>query len=208
MNNDFDDLAYNPGESDFKKELLSIGLQNAVCAQIHNLGYHPFNGRIPNNPKLAMIFETGEKYTEGDLAGKPKVITITFAYWLGEGSNLREFLQAWIGQPIPEERIKGMNMRAWIGRPATLLINHVAKKQKVGMKAVIAGIQPYNPANPKLGVTYTETPEWVTQDKAKSVNPNGKPHQEPEWIAGAGQQQAAPSGRPSAPPPPEDDLPF
>ncbi len=191
---DHDDLAYTPTDGeDFERELAAIGTHNAVCCQIHNLGHQMFEGTPSLSPKVALIFELDEKLKTGQKAGQPMVINRTFAYFMGATSALRQFLEAWRGRKFTEEEIKTFTLRKLIGAPCSLVVIHKLNRSNK-MKAYVAGISKKPPEVPALPVTYTETPKWITDDKAKAVAPPAR--------------KAPASGSTGSTPTPEDDLPF
>lgn len=204
MPDQFDEYTYNPTSSGaaggVRHELPSQGLHQAVCCQVHNLGFQEYQGSVSLSAKICLIFELDQKMAEGPSKGKPFVISETFLYYLGERSKLRTFVESWRflpthatqGRMQPHELVAGgFSIKNFLGKCATLNIAHKPKQKGVGMKAYIASISMRDASLPKVEVTYLETPKWVVDDKAKAVNP-------PQ------QQQVASS----APLQNEDDLPF
>lgn len=194
------------GERNF--ELLSIGAHQAVCCQVHSLGVHAYNGVPDLNPKCIFIFETDEMMKDGKMIGKPFVISIDFAQYMGsekKHSKLRLFLQSWRGSSpqaaITDEMAKVFSIKKCERVPCTLVISHVPRKDKTGNRAQIVGIGPRNPNVPVVPVTYLEVPKWVTEKKALALTP--------AQLAAA-RPNIAPDAKPDRiqPPPHEDDLPF
>ncbi len=198
MNNDSEFMPAYGGTSAIK-ELPRAGEHQAVCAQVHSLGYQVYKNEVSLNPKGVFIFELDEMMTGGDMAGKPKVMSIRFAMYMGKSgkkSKLRDFLQCWRGATYTEEQAAKVNIKKLEGVGATLFIAHKPKDDGSGMRAEITNISRPRKDLPAVPRTYTETPEWVKKEKAQAVPPPGKP-----------QQQAAPTAGGQAPQQ-EDDLPF
>lgn len=173
----------------FERELPSIGEHQAVCSQIHNLGYQEYNGQVSSNPKAAFIFELDEKLKEGKLAGTPMFMVVEFQIYMGEGSKLRTFLENWRNKAFKPEEAQGFTLRSALGKGCTLLVTHDRKKDGTP-KAKIAGIAPAKGATP--AITLKEIPKWIVEKQEKQVKPKQRA------MASAG-------GPPQAE---EDDLPF
>ncbi len=155
----------------FTKELITAGAHQAVCCQLHNVGYQLYQGKVGASPKAIVLFETDQKMTGGKMAGQPMVISESYAMYMGEGSKLRKALEGWRGRPYAAEELKNFSMGNILRRPCTLLIVH-EKKKDGNMKAKIAGILPA--MGPGWMPTYTETPEWINKEKAAQVSPPPK----------------------------------
>lgn len=179
------------------KELPSKGEHQAVCAQVHSLGYQEFKGQVSYSPKCVFVFELDEKMRNGELAGKPFVVSERHGQYMGKpgkASNLRKFLEKWKEKAYTEEEAKATNIKKCEGMPCTLMIDH-EPKDSGGLRAKIVGIRKRDPSKPLVPVTYTEVPKWIAEEKAKAVPP---PQQ---TAAPKATQQATPAQQ-------EDDLPF
>lgn len=193
MQDNYDPLAVPPDaweKNSFEKELATIGEHQAVCSQIHNLGYQDFNGKISPSPKIAFIFEIDQKIKEGDFAGKPLLMTQEFLLYMAEGSKLRTFLENWRGRPFTQDEAQGFTLRTALRKPCTLLVTHDRKKDGTP-KAKIAGIGPAK--GPAIAPVITEIPKFISDKIAAQKQPPIK-------------RAMAPAGGP--PPQGEDDLPF
>lgn len=179
---EYDEYTYNPTSvgSGGIHELPSQGLHQAVCCQVHNLGFQEYQGNVSLSPKICLIFELDQKMAEGPSKGKPFVISETFLYYLGEKAKLRTFVESWRflpthatqGRMQPHELVAGgFSIKNFLGKCATLNIAHKPKQKGGGMKAYIASISMRDTSLPKVEVTYLETPKWVIDDKAKAVEP-------------------------------------
>lgn len=164
------------GTDNGPKELPSIGSHQAVCAQVHSLGYQVFKGQVSFSPKCVFVFELDEKMKGGQMAGKPFVLSERHGQYMGKpgkSSNLRKFLEKWKGKEYTEEEAKATNIKKCEGQPCTLLIDH-EPVDGGGFRAKIVGISRRNPVLPLVPVTYTEVPKWIVKEKAEQVP---APHQ-------------------------------
>jgi hypothetical protein len=165
----------DPNAPKTQHELITIGMHQAVCCQIHNLGFQSFKGGAPSlSPKCALIFEVDQKMSSGTLAGKPMVIAKTFPMFMGNNakgaaSALKVFIQGWRGRPLTEAELQNFSLRQVLSRPCILMIAHVPKLDGT-MKADIVSILP---APPGVGwaPTYLEVPKWIADEKARQVYP-------------------------------------
>lgn len=173
------------GTDNGPKELPAIGSHQAVCAQVHSLGYQMFKGQISFSPKCVFVFELDEKMKSGEMAGKPFIVSERHGQYMGKpgkSSNLRKFLEKWKGKEYTEEEAKATNIKKCEGIPCTLLIDH-EPKEGGGFYAKIVGISKRDATKPVVPVTYTEVPNWIIEEKSKQVPP---PRQEQAQMAPAG----------------------
>lgn len=155
----------DPGS--FTKELPTAGEHQAVCCQIHNVGYQMFEGKVSASPKAILVFELDQKMTGGKMQGEPMVISDTFGMYMAENSKLRKALEGWRGRPYQDSELNGFTISPLLKRPCTLLIIHEKKQKGGGMRAKIAGFLPAKSAG--WEPTYLETPQWILDEKAKAV---------------------------------------
>lgn len=92
-------------------------------------------------PKGLMIFQVDEK----DSSGKPKEVWHYINNMtLGSAtkpSNLREFLQEWLGRPLTKSEASGFELADLVGKSAELLVKLApTKKDPTKLRAEIAGI--------------------------------------------------------------------
>lgn len=166
-----DEFMAGYGEDNGPKELPSIGSHQAVCCQVHSLGYQVFKGQVSFSPKCVFIFELDEKMKNGEMAGKPFVLSERHSQYMGKpgkSSNLRKFLEKWKGKEYTEEEAKATNIKKCEKVPCTLLVDH-EPKEGGGFRAKIVGISRRDATKPLVPVTYTEVPKWVTEEKGKQV---------------------------------------
>lgn len=200
MQDNYDPLAAPAGAwegNQFDRELPSIGEHQAVCSQVHNIGYQDFKGEVSASPRILFIFELDEKLKEGKLKGQSMQIAKEFNYFMGEGSALRTFLENWRKSPYTPEEIPGFTLRKVIGKGCTLLINH-KKKQNGDPRAEIVGISAPKGQTPP--VTMQDVPEWVQKKIAGQVK------MQKVTQAAVGAAGAPPSS--AGAPPAEEYLPF
>lgn len=192
-----DDLAISPStEMAFTRELPKIGAHQAVCAQIHNVGYQLYQGQVQASPQCVMIFEIGQKMVGGAMDGKQMVISENFGMYLSGESKLRKFLNSWRGKAFTDEDLKSFTLRNLLGKHCTLIITHEPKKNG-GMCAKIKGIAPAEKGGEPVLVTYTEVPKWVQEKKAAAVQP---PLRKPTNVGSAVSSQAQAETTEEAPP--------
>jgi hypothetical protein len=155
------------------KELPTKGIHQAVCAQVHSLGYQTFKGQTSLSPKCVFVFELDEKMKEGQMAGKPFVLSERHSLYMGKPgkpSNLRKFLEKWKEKAYTEEEAKATDIKKCEGVPCTLTVTH-EPKDGGGFRAKIVDIGKRNTQLPLVPRTYVEVPKWITEEKAKAVPP-------------------------------------
>ncbi len=169
MHNNNDPLAITDWVGgNFEKELPAVGEHQAVCCQIHNLGFQEYKGKVSPSPKCVLVFELDEKLKNGEYAGKPMIMSENYNMFMGPDSKLRKALESWRGKAYTPDAADGFTLRQVLHKPCTLMVAH-EKKQDGTMKAKIVGIIP--PKGPAVAVTYTETPQWILDTQAKAVQP-------------------------------------
>jgi len=167
-------LAKDNAGQEFEK--IPIGLQNAVCCGVVDMGMVPgFQGELTH--KVALVFELEERRKEGDFAGRRFVVANTYTLSLNEKSNLSKDLSSWSGRSFSaEERKRGFDLEQCIGAVCTL--NMIERANKDGrVSVVIGGIMPHMkgaehlvPENPPDFV-----PKWIKKqmtgetDKGEAV---------------------------------------
>ncbi len=174
----------------FDRELPKAGWHVAVCCQVHGLGYQKFGNDTSIYPQASIIFELKAKQTKGTYEGKPFLVSIDVSNMLPKPDavkkgRLAETLKAWFGRDYTNND-KAFTLAELVGKSAYLNITH-----NKGY-ANIAAIGPLPDEMTAIPVTVTETPKWITDKKAKQVQP--------------GAQNAGP--RNDAPPPGDDGEPL
>lgn len=158
---------YGPGEQP------PIGLQNAVCCGVHDLGMLPgFNNELQH--KCVIIFETEAVRQAGDWAGKRFIVTKTYNATLNEKATLSKDLESWRGKAFTAEERAGFDTEVLIGKPCSL--NLIEKTTKAGkVMVVIGGILPHLKNNevltPENPADYL--PKWIRQLMAKNEEAEG-----------------------------------
>lgn len=173
-------------------EPLPLGVQQAVCSGVFDIGTHDgqYQGKPTRKHQAIVIWELAEKKTQGDYAGEPFQVSKFYTLSLGEKANLRKDLESWRGQPFTAQELEGFDLENLIG--ANCLLNIV---EKDGGGEKIATIMPLVKGMPKIKQTLTGEPEWVGKMRAKSIEARGEP---------SGNAKAPAGNTPQA----EDDLPF
>ena len=166
----------DPNAPKAQYDLITEGLHPAVCCQIHNVGHQSFKGGPPGlSPKCVLIFEVDQKMASGTMQGKPMTISKGYPMFMGNNakgvpSALKTHMQGWRGRPFTDAELADFSLKRVLGKPCTLMIAHTPKEGG-GMKATIVSILP--PTGPGWVPTYTETPQWVKDEKARQVSPPG-----------------------------------
>ena len=150
------------GGSGAPREQHPVGQDIGVCVDIIDLGerLEDFPGKPKRlSRKVAFVFMTGKKNTEGDLFELSKEYTFSKS----EKGNLRKDLGAWRGEPITDAEVDaGMPLKAFLNKPAQLSIS--GKQARNGnVYSNITGIAPLMPMLlphvPKLP-DYTRAEFW------------------------------------------------
>jgi hypothetical protein len=199
-----DDFMAGYGTDNGPKELPAEGKHQAVCAQVHTLGYQEFKGQVSYSPKCVFLFELDEKMKGGQMAGKPFIISERHAQYMGKPgkpSDLRKFLEKWKGKDYTEDEAKATNIKKCEGVPCSLMIIH-DKKDDGTPYARIASISKRDTSLPLVPVTYTDVPQWITKEKGRAVAPPQPKQDAPKPL------QPALAGGPPSSAEQDSELPF
>lgn len=171
-------------DSNFEKA--PTGMQQAVCAFVHDIGNQPgeYQGKPNIRHQIIVSWELAEKMVQGENAGKPFMVSKYYTLSLNEKSTLRKDLESWRGKAFNEEELQGFDVERLIG--ANCFLNITATEND---KRKIAAITPLPKGMATIKVTAQVPTEkymqWIERERAKSVEmqSNGENHtvaKEPE----------------------------
>lgn len=164
-------IASATASGDFEKA--PVGTQQAVCVFVNDIGLQRsvYQGKELVKHQVIITWESSEKMTTGEYAGKPFMLSKYYTLSLNEKANLRKDLEAWRGRQFSEEELKAFDLENLIG--ANCLLNVVATEND---KRKIASIMPLPKGMPKISPTMTEPTdkfrEWISKERAKAVVEN------------------------------------
>lgn len=98
----------------------------ARCTRIIDLGSQPktFKGQTKLVHQIMVSFQSSELMPDGDMAGKPFLVTAKYTASLGEKSLLRRDLESWRGRPFTKQELDNFDIEAVLGKAALLQIVH------------------------------------------------------------------------------------
>lgn len=157
------------------------GMHQAVCAKVFDLGEQPgFQGKPQK--KVAIVWQLGEKRTEGKFAGEPFTVTKTYTASLNEKSNLRKDLEGWRGRGFTPQELAGFDLENVVGVNCTL--NLVSYTTKAGNESVrISGIMPVQKGLELLANTLPKDymPKWIKEALGQTEE-EPREHVEDEFV--------------------------
>lgn len=162
------------------------GTVQGVCVACWDLGFQneQYQGQEPKvTRKIVLAFEIAQKYKDGDLKGKPMMISREYALSLGQKATLRKHLETWRASAFKPAELKGFDVEKVVGGNCFLTLVHTE-----GGKAKIEGIGSLPEGMPKMKPSGNiQMPKWVKDKQAKQVNPDGTPYGEvPDMSGGDG----------------------
>lgn len=176
---------YASNQSDVEFEKAPCGMQQAVLAHVFDIGHQEsiYQGKKIIAHKCIFVWELMEKFTEGNFAGKPFLISKYYTQSLGEKANLRKDLESWRGQPFTEEELKQFDLEKLIGVNCYLNIGPTesGKRKILAITPLSKGMikMPIMDATPSEKIM-----EWINRERAKAVElktettPMAEPHDE------------------------------
>lgn len=169
----------------------SVGLHNAVCVFVCDVGTHVVKTQWGDKAQhqIVVCWEIDELLQSGDYAGKPFMVSKIYTFTLFEKGNLSKDLESWFSKKISDETRKtGFDLETLVGRRATL--NMVESKD--GKYVNVGGILPASKDNILVAVCQ-KVPAWIEKKRHMSLEMSGE-------NGGFNDQDA--------PPPTDDGLPF
>lgn len=172
----FDDLIYSEEK---KYDVIEVGMQDAVCCGIWKVGNQKteYQGEIKYPDKLIIGFELGQLSSKGGPMLKLEMYTNS----LFPKSNLCQHIEEWTSKKITDEDRLHYDLRALIGKKATL--NIVANENWRNIRSILP---PNKSNNLEIANVIPEgtLPTWVVNLRAKAIPddqiPSKEPAKEPE----------------------------
>ena len=140
-----------------------IGMQQAVCSFVCELGHE--HNTMHNNwsPKVCLVFELAELMQDS----RTFAISRNFTISLSDKAHLRAVLESWRGKAFTPEELAGFDVERVKGKSCLLNIVEY-DKQKGGKGRKIASISPLMKGMTPLAVFNKEPPKWIAEQKAKN----------------------------------------
>ena len=103
------------------------GTHLARCIGIYDLGKQKkvYLEEVSWKPQLRLTFELPNcLMTEGELAGKPFIVSNNYTLSLHKNALLRRDIEGWANKKLSEENCSTLDILAFLGKPCTLNIVH------------------------------------------------------------------------------------
>lgn len=141
------------GGGDFEQP--PVGTHSARCIKIIDIGTQrsEYQGKAIIKRQCIVGWELPtELMTEGDLAGKPFVVSKFYTASLNEKANLRKDLENWRGKAFTEQELMGFDSKNILGKPCmlSLTMNDKNKVRVTGVMALPKGLSVPNQINPSV----------------------------------------------------------
>lgn len=161
-------------DSNFEKA--PVGMQQAVCAFVHDIGTQvsEYQGKVITHKQVIISWELSEKMTQGENQGKPFMVSKYYTLSLNEKSNLRKDLESWRGKAFTEQELEGFDLEKLIGANCFLNVTATeSDKRKISAITPMArGMQPITPSSSTPSQKYME---WIERERAKSLEMKSTP---------------------------------
>lgn len=164
--------------ADTPRELAPSGLLQAVCAFVEDVGLQKteYKGETKIQHKVIVIWEIDEKEAAME-DGRRFMISKRYTLSLSDKANLRKDLETWRGKKFSTEELEGFDVENLIGANCLLNVIHAESGGKT--YANINGVMPLKSGMTKIKPVNTEVPKWVSEVRAKAVQPDNTPPQAP-----------------------------
>ena len=120
------------------------GLHNAVCVDVVDLGL--IDSPWGEKPQIELRWQLERENPE---TGKPFLVVRRFTLSLSEKSNLRPFLEGWLGAEFSDEEAKGgVDLESFVGMAAFLQVIHQESSKGqtfANVKTALPGQRPIEP---------------------------------------------------------------
>lgn len=161
-------IATNESSGNYEKA--PVGMQQAVCVFVNDIGNQPgeWQGKQLIRHQVIITWEIAEKMTQGEYEGMPFMLSKFYTLSLAEKANLRKDLESWRGKQFTEDELRGFDLERLIGANCYLNVTSTDKD-----KRRISAITPL-PKGVPLITPSTLTPsakfmEWIEKERAKAV---------------------------------------
>lgn len=161
-------------KSDGTFEKAPAGMQQAVCAFVHDIGTQigEYQGKTNIRRVVIISWELAEKMVTGDYAGKPFMVSKYYTLSLNEKATLRKDLESWRGRAFKEEELEGFDVEKLIGVNCFLNITTTENdKRKISaITPIPKNIKAIKPSGSQPSEKYMA---WIDKERAKSVEVTG-----------------------------------
>ncbi|MFA6152935.1 MAG: hypothetical protein WC716_16555 [Chitinophagaceae bacterium] len=148
-----------------------LGMQQAVCAYVNDIGFQEgeYQGKKNIRHQIIISWELAEKMSDG----RPFMVSGWYTLSLNEKATLRHILESWRSKEFTEEELKGFDLTKLIGKNCFL---NLVKNSKG--KAKIQAVTPMPKNMPAIAIQNPEMSqkmqEFIASMIAKAVNPEAK----------------------------------
>ena len=139
-----------------------VGMQNAICCRVFDLGQQPgFQGKVQH--KVLIMWELEERKQKGEWAGKRFLVSRRYTASLNEKATLRKDLESWRSKGFTADELDGFDLEVVVGKGCTL--NLVENENNGRTYINVAAVLPKMKAADDLEVETPEdyTPDWVLE---------------------------------------------
>jgi hypothetical protein len=135
-----------------KYDPVPVGMHNAVCSRIIDLGEGETGGQYNKIARQTMItWEIPEEQIEIDGKMVPRRLDNIYTQSFGEKANLRKMLESWRGRPFTEEELNGFDLDNILGKGCQLNVFHNKRNDRT--YANIKDVVPLAKGMPTLTAT-------------------------------------------------------
>lgn len=156
------------------KHVCPAGTHNALCVGVYDLGKQKSAVGWPDRRKMALMFETEDKITDGKLAGQPYRLSKIVSDSMNDKSTLITTLTSWLGRD-PRTLVNGkveLRMGSLVGKPCMLTIAHKTTSDG-DTQAVVTTVSSHMKGLPALTSTFNpnDVPEWIKKMQSQRLDP-------------------------------------
>jgi hypothetical protein len=160
-------------ESNFEKA--PVGMQQAVCAFVHDIGTQvsEYQGKTNIHRQVIISWELAEKMTTGENEGKPFMVSKYYTLSLNEKARLRKDLESWRGKSFSENDLDGFDLEKLVGVNCFLNITATEndKRKITAITPLAKGMQSIQIVNVVPSEKFSA---WIERERAKSLEMRGE----------------------------------